>query len=154
MINIKFSAVFYQRILIRASLDDVNGFNILAEKNHEEMPPPVRWREHYFVADFVYRNLQSGLIERVKYGEMPGEDESNLCMAEKFLATPFDNNSEDSLVLWNAVNFRGTSKLLEILGRHGLLEWGAINGGVGEGFIGEIIDIYRSYGLGDVEFSV
>lgn len=152
MINIKFSAVLYQEILIRASLDSINGFNILDEKNYEKLSPPARWRGRYFVADFIYRNLQSELIKKVTYGEITAEDESSLSIAERFLVTPFDNNSEDSLVLWNAVNFQGTNKLLEILKKYGLLEWDAINSDAEIKFISEISNIYHSYGLDEFEF--
>lgn len=154
MTNIKFSAIFYQKILIHASLDSINGFNILREKNYEKISPPVRWREHYFVADFIYRNLQTELIERSTCEKFFDEDESSLNIAKRFLVTPFDNNSEDSLVLWNAVSFQGTNKLLEILKKYGLLEWNAINSNVEEKFINEIINIYHGYGLDDFEFSI
>lgn len=154
MINIKFSSVLYQKILICASLDSINGFNILDEKNYEELSPPARWKERYFVADFIYRNLQSELIKKVTYGEITAGDESSLSIAERFLVTPFDNNSEDSLVLWNAVNFEGTNKLMEILGKYGLLDWSAIDSNVDEKFINELSSLYHDYGLGDFEFCI
>lgn len=154
MSNVKISALFYQKILIQASLDSINGFNILKEKDYDDISPPVRWKEHYFVADFIFRNMQAGLIERAACDNLFDGDECNLKIAESFLVTPFDNNSETSLVLWNAVNFQGTDKLVEILKNYGLLEWSAININVNGKFINELSSIYQDCGLGDFEFCI
>lgn len=154
MSNVKVSAFFYQKILIQASLDSINGFNILKEKDYDNIPHPVRWREHYFVADFIFRNMQAELIERAVCDNLFNNSECNLNIAESFLVTPFDNNSENSLVLWNAVNFQGTNKLMEILGKYGLLDWSAIDSNVDEKFINELSSLYHDYGLGDFEFCI
>ena len=154
MSNVKISALFYQKILIQASLDSINGFNILKAKDYEDLSPPVRWREHYFVADFIFRNMQAELIERVECDNLFDGGECDLSIAESFLVTPFDNNSETSLVLWNAVNFQGTNKLMEMLKKYGLLEWSVININVDEKFINELSGIYHDCGLGDFEFCV
>jgi hypothetical protein len=128
----------YQATLVYLGIeDDICGLNVFAtyQGGLQGANYPVWWQA---VVDFLYRNLQSGLIDLAPNSENKAKisiDEVCRDFAEK---NPKKNND----LLWLGVRFQSTPKLLAILDKHALDSWSDVDEVANKLFLLDIKNIY------------
>lgn len=130
----------YQRKLIFACLDDFSGLSAMAgyAGGQDGSTPDVWWQA---AVDFLYRNMVCGLIRANPiHSEFPVDNPAELCKL-------FAANNPKEASFWFYVQFSATPVLVELVKRHGLLDWSHYQEPVFPGFVKEIGQIYANGGV-------
>jgi len=142
----------YQRALIYAALDEITGDSLLDSKDYSKLQLDQSWLDRLKVANFFYRNISCDLVRLEKVAGNIVLDGAAESVGEIFLNTSLNKDDVFSLSLWHAVFFGGTKDLSQLLGRHGLLDWGSFGYELVPSFAEELIQLYKKkeFDLSDI----
>jgi hypothetical protein len=134
-----FPEIDYQKQLVVSGLDDFCPNAALPHLYGGQFGSTSdAWKRA--VIDFLCINVRCGLIEATHRKELStGGDVRRL---KEILLNGDSDQLVDADVLWNALYFNATSKLIQILERLNLRSWEAVQLDVDAHFIAELDDLY------------
>jgi len=130
-------SIYYQQQLIYASLDDFNPNSALPYLHGGQFSEnSAEWREA--VIDFLCTNLECGLLELVHYSSFKGKDGAD--WLRNVLNNGYEDKGMDAEILWNALYFTGSERLVAVVSKFGMHDWTQLKSALNHELIAELTE--------------